>query len=233
MSLERIRKIKQLEGFKTQSIHDVMENRLAARISSGNVDFQAMVERVGNKDQIKKVETDIKIDQQEKIRPSLMDEIGRQPHRIDAYNDNLSANKIIASSKDAARTIAQLKENLADPDVKLKGTVQRLLKDKLTNINENLQVALSKVGSEYTAPALDGKLGGVVKKFVGMLSYGQRSLEGLGTRVNMLAEGGNLSPATMLTIQIKMNSVAQELEFFTSLLSKSIESVKTIMNVQV
>ena len=232
MSLERIRKIKQLEGFETQSIHDIMENRLAARISSGNVDFQAMVDRIGNKDQIKKVETDT-IDRQEKSRPSLMDEVGRQSHRIDAYNDNLSANKIIASSKDAARTIAQLKENLANPDVKLKGTVQRLLKDKLTNINENLQVALSKVGSEYTAPALDGKLGGVVKKFVGMLSYGQRSLEGLGTRVNMLAEGGNLSPALMMTIQIKMNSVAQELEFFTSLLSKSIESVKTIMNVQV
>jgi len=45
--------------------------------------------------------------------------------------------------------------------------------------------------------------------------------------------GNQLSPATMLLIQIKVGYIQQEIELFTSMLNKALESTKTIMNVQV
>lgn len=42
-----------------------------------------------------------------------------------------------------------------------------------------------------------------------------------------------LTPEKLLAVQIKLNFIQQELEFFSNTLSKAIESVKTIMNVQI
>ena len=42
-----------------------------------------------------------------------------------------------------------------------------------------------------------------------------------------------LTPQQLLSVQVKLNFIQQELEFFTNALSKGIESVKTIMNVQI
>ena len=42
-----------------------------------------------------------------------------------------------------------------------------------------------------------------------------------------------LTPQQLLSVQVKMNFIQQELEFFTNALSKGIESIKTIMNVQI
>ena len=47
------------------------------------------------------------------------------------------------------------------------------------------------------------------------------------------AKGNRLSPEKLLAIQIKLNYVNQELEFFTNILNRSIESIKTLMNVQI
>ena len=44
---------------------------------------------------------------------------------------------------------------------------------------------------------------------------------------------GQITPANMLAIQMKMGYVQQQIELFTSLLNKALESTKTIMNVQV
>ena len=66
------------------------------------------------------------------------------------------------------------------------------------------------------------------------LTNSQQQLENLnGTIAHLNIAGPNLSPANMLAIQLKMNAVTQQIELFTSLLNKALESAKTIMNVQV
>jgi hypothetical protein len=42
-----------------------------------------------------------------------------------------------------------------------------------------------------------------------------------------------ITPANMLRIQMKVSYMQQEIEFFTAVLNKALESTKTIMNVQV
>jgi hypothetical protein len=49
----------------------------------------------------------------------------------------------------------------------------------------------------------------------------------------MSDNGKQFTAADMLAMQIKVGYVQQEIEFFTSLLNKALESTKTIMNVQV
>jgi hypothetical protein len=49
----------------------------------------------------------------------------------------------------------------------------------------------------------------------------------------MALQKDQISPASMLAIQIKVGFISQELDFFTGILNKALESTKTIMNVQV
>lgn len=71
------------------------------------------------------------------------------------------------------------------------------------------------------------------------LSYLTESDKRLGSFVDELKglkigeKGQKLSPETLFAVQIKLNFVQQELEFFTTTLNKSLESTKTLMNVQI
>jgi len=42
-----------------------------------------------------------------------------------------------------------------------------------------------------------------------------------------------LSPDVLLAVQVKLSFISQELDFFTTTLSKALESTKTVMNVQI
>ena len=46
-------------------------------------------------------------------------------------------------------------------------------------------------------------------------------------------QGKKLSPEKLLAIQVKLNFVQQEMEFFTNVLNRAVEGIKTLMNVQI
>jgi NADH dehydrogenase/NADH:ubiquinone oxidoreductase subunit G len=166
-------------------------------------------------------------------KPTLMEEVRNLNQKVDqvtrATHKDLAdqANGLVAQ-------IDELKTKLATPNLELKSSVQNLLRNKLTHIDESLKIALSKAGVEYKPPT---KVTGVetpIERFLGYLTDAQYQLGNLGNEVQSLAnKKGGLSPAAMLAIQIKVGYVSQEIEFFTSLLNKALESTKTIMNVQV
>ena len=49
---------------------------------------------------------------------------------------------------------------------------------------------------------------------------------------NMKLKGGSLSPAALLTIQVKLAKAQQELEYSSVLLSKAVDDIKTMFNIQ-
>ncbi|MGM0439574.1 MAG: hypothetical protein ACQEP8_00485 [Chlamydiota bacterium] len=233
----KVKEISKLDPSQTNSIQDLMDKRLAARMAPGHSEFDRLVQQVENHQDATKVAADTKLDKQQSIsHPSPM-EAAEQLNKthFGGRREDLSANKVIAQSEDASRQITQLQQQLADPNLKVRGSAQRLLRSKLNNINNNLQTSLTKVGAEQAVGTPTGnELASGVKNFIGKLGYSQSSLSALNKRMSMMSDSGQaLSPATMLTVQIKMHTVVQEIEFFSSLLGKSIESVKTVMNVQV
>jgi hypothetical protein len=169
-------------------------------------------------------------------KTALIDEIGALNRRVDQVTQ-VSPDQIVAQSKDVIQQIEKAKLQLGTPDLELKSSVQSLMQNKLTHMDESLRIALSKAGVEYIPqqPHEVAKTStNPIQRFLGFLSDGQYQLQTLSQDVQMMhLNGKDISPASMLAVQIKVGFVQQELEFFSSLLNKALESTKTIMNVQV
>lgn len=71
--------------------------------------------------------------------------------------------------------------------------------------------------------------------FFGFITNGEKQLYGIEQELSALGgpEGKSLSPADMLRLQLKMSHVSQQLELFTGMLNKGLESSKTVLNTQI
>lgn len=167
-------------------------------------------------------------------KTSLFDEVRKLNTSVD--NASRATPKDLAMKAEGLISqIEQIKDKLKTPDLNLKGSYQNLLQNKLTHIDENLRIALSKAGVEYQVPDVQAKKStNPIDRFLGFLTDGQYQLQHLSNDLEAMAlQKGQISPASMLAIQVKVTFITQELEFFTSVLNKALESTKTIMNVQV
>lgn len=169
-------------------------------------------------------------------KPSLLDQVSDTYRKVENISKP-SPDTLIAQSRETIDRINRIKETLATTqDSGIKASYQDLLRNKLSHIDESLQIALSKAGVEYTSEVKSEPKGllSPIEKYMGYLTQSQDQLMNLSTQIEELHNNNKeLSPATMLSIQIKVGYIQQELEFFTSLLNKALESTKTLMNVQV
>ncbi len=166
---------------------------------------------------------------------SLMDEVKRLNTQASTIGHLSPEDLKVQTSKTIAQ-IDQVKAQLSQVQGNLKPSYQTLLRNRLTHIDDNVKIALSKAGVEYTHPTqlADTKTKNPIERFIGFLTHSQYQLENLNTTIDQLnITGAQLNPAAMLAIQIKVGYVQQQIELFTSLLNKALESTKTIMNVQV
>lgn len=147
---------------------------------------------------------------------------------------------LIEQTQTAIKRIEEIKQTLDSPNVHIKSSTQQLLHNKLEHIDDSLRVALSRAGVEYSPPVSETKQyippkgTGPIERFLGFLTDGQFKLESLSSELQVMSMSGQqLSPVNMLAVQVKVNQMQQELELFSALLSKGLESIKTIMNIQV
>jgi len=167
----------------------------------------------------------------------LMDELRDLNQRTNTLS-RASPAELSRQSKDLVQKIETLKEKLASaPDLKLKGSIQNILQNKLTHIDESLKIALSKAGIDSKALAAADVAGGGKKNpimnFLNYLTHAQGELHNLGAEIAAAGASEKITPQKMMAIQMKVGVVQQEIELFTNLLNKALESTKTIMNVQV
>ena len=163
-----------------------------------------------------------------------MDEVKNLGKTVDRAA-KVSPRELIAQADGVIHQIDSVKQKLASPNLDLKPATQTLLQSKLSHIDENLRVALSKAGLEYTpSEQLENKKVNPIERFIGFLSNSQSQIASLSSEIEtMHLNEKNLSPANMLRIQMKMGYITQEVEFFSAVLNKALDSTKTIMNVQV
>lgn len=164
---------------------------------------------------------------------TIFDEVRKLNQSVDNAS-RVTPKDLAMKAEGLISQIEQIKDKLKTPDLNLKGSYQTLLQNKLTHIDENLRIALSKAGVEYKVPEAQPKSNNPIDRFLGFLTDGQYQLQHLSKDLEGMAnQRGQISPASMLAIQVKVTFITQELEFFTSVLNKALESTKTIMNVQV
>jgi hypothetical protein len=168
-------------------------------------------------------------------RPTPMEEATRTQKTLDITH-KASHQELLAQLDATIKRIDSVKATLDTQSLNLKDSVQTMMKKKLLHIDETLKNALARVGTvEPTAAAGSPADGAVnpVQRFLGLLSEGQSKLYSLSDSIAAVSAKQEISPASVLAIQIKVGMVQHQIELFTALLNKALESTKTIMNVQV
>lgn len=166
-------------------------------------------------------------------KPTLFDEVSAAGNKTAPVNRD----QLLAQLDDAVNRIDTLKDRLQTPNLEIRNSVQRQMQKKLDHVDNSLNQAIDRVGGDRNLAVNDATdADGVItpiKRFLGLLSQGQSKLMGLSKNIQDIASKKEISPASLLAVQIKVGVVQHEIEFFTSLLNKALESTKTIMNVQV
>lgn len=236
MSLhDKIDKIKKIEKTASKPVPEIAELDEIKRLPPNKERFDNLMVSSNPKD-LKTAETQ-QIEQTNK-RNSLLDEVRDSSSKTE--NLKVTPAELVAQTEAAVNKMTDLKTTLQTPGLEIKPSVNTLMRNKLEHVDTNIRIALSKVGTETKELAHPGltPVGAPsqnpISRFLGMLTDGQYKLQTLATEVDKWhLNKQELSPATMLAVQIKVNYITQELEFFSSLLNKALESTKTIMNVQV
>ena len=230
---DKIEKVKKVSGAgKALDMPQVIEE--VTRLSPNKDHFEELLKQPQNKPE------KITLEHLDPAKNnSLMDEVRASGTRTDKPTVITPA-ELIAQTEQVVNKLENLKGTLQQPGAELRQSAVPLLQNKLTHINENIKVALNKAGVEHHIE--DTKVtraAGVpstnpIMRFLGFMTDGQYQLNSLSTEVEKWhLNKVEITPATMLSLQIKVGYITQELEFFSSLLNKALESTKTIMNVQV
>jgi len=135
----------------------------------------------------------------------------------------------------AQTTVGDLNNMFNTQNLKIKPSAKYLLRNKLSEANQQLHTVNSKVGGqageeeESDMPAGSGPF----KKFLGYITGSQVALNSTQKKIEELSKSGeSLNPAEMLFVQVKLSRAQQLLDYSSILLSKAIEDMKQLFNVQ-
>jgi len=165
---------------------------------------------------------------------TLMDEVSKVSSQVDSISKG-RPEQIKAQIKETLAQIKEVKEKLANVQGEIKPSYQTVMKNRLSHIDDNLKIAMNKAGLEYTPAPEVGKTESKnpIHKFLDMLTNSEHQINTMDKTLDSVALRDKISPAKMLAIQMKMNTIGQQMELFTNLLNKALESIKTLMNIQV
>jgi hypothetical protein len=143
-------------------------------------------------------------------------------------------NEIQSQVQSVAGSLGDIKNQLHTKGLKLKQSDKYLLRSKLSSATDNIRSAAQNSGAPVgPAPDLSQKHSPIAK-FLEMVTDGQRQLASAANEINSLnASGESISAGKLLLVQVKLQKAQQELDYSSTILGKSTEMIKTLMNVQI
>lgn len=140
---------------------------------------------------------------------------------------------VLAQINSTEKTSKTLQDQLNTPGLKLKQSQKFLLENKLADANEHIRAAGHLVKAEMpTAAELLAAPTNPVTKFLALITDGERKMASVKDQIaNLRAKNDELNPADFLILQMKMSRAQAELEYSSMLLSKVVEDLKTVMNI--
>jgi len=179
----------------------------------------------------------VEINSVETSKPSPIQEAATSSQKLSTPQPP-SQEGVLQQTQQINQQIESIKIKLNQPGLNLGSSAQQaLLTEKLNHVNSSLKTVLSKSGVELksiepTQTSIDPSHPAV--RFLRTLTQSQDQMMQISNEIGRLnATGDRLSPERLLAVQIKLGFVQQQMEFFSNLLNKLLESTKTIMNVQV
>jgi hypothetical protein len=143
-----------------------------------------------------------------------------------------SFDSLLSQVKSAQGMLGDINNNLNTKNLKLKQSQRYLLRNKLQDANAHLRAANAKMGAEIPEPPKSTG-GGVIGKFLDYVSEGQANLMSANQQLmNLKGKGDTLKPADFLAIQLKLAHAQQEIEYASIMLSKTVDDIRMLFNVQ-
>ncbi len=143
-----------------------------------------------------------------------------------------SFDSLMTQSKNMQDSLGDLKNQLKTPNLTLKRSQAHLLRNKLGDANDYIRGAAGKLGVD-TPPMKAPKHPGATEKLMAYINDGQEKMVSIQQKLDdMMSSGTELKPADMMLVQIKMGQAQQELEYSSTVLSKVVDALKQLFNIQ-
>jgi len=236
--IQKIEKIEKLDTSQTVQVDPLLEAQEAIPVSKTKFD-EALARADIRWDQTgPKTNVVVALDNAA-TRPKPIDELGISSRKVQQLQPVTQTQLIDQAESIQTKlnsSIEKLEEaSKANPQLKLPPVQSARLSGHLIHIDTSITSALGVSGVEAKKampiePASAHPLG----RFLSYLTDSDRKMTTLVSEIQSLnSNDQRMTPAKLLAVQIKLSFVQQELEFFSNVLNKALESTKTIMNVQV
>jgi hypothetical protein len=140
---------------------------------------------------------------------------------------------LLSQTKSVHGMLGDINTNLQTKNLKLKQSDRASLRSKLTNANSYLKAANTKIGASVAEEAPPAAGGGILGKFLGLVTQGQSNVAAAQKQLlDMKSKGASLNPADFLAIQIKLAHAQQEIEYASMMLANTVSGLKTLFNIQ-
>lgn len=151
---------------------------------------------------------------------------------VAASNEAPTLASLTVQAKTAQDHLGVVGQQLQTPNLKLNRSQSHLLRNKLTNMQQYAHSVADKLGAEM--PQTTARQGGVLGRFLGYINDGESQFDAIQQKLKDLSSRGEeLNPGAMLLVQVKMSVAQQEIEFCSTLLSKVVSSITTLMGIQI
>jgi hypothetical protein len=148
-------------------------------------------------------------------------------------NTGPTFDSLLGQVKASQVMLGDMNNDLNTKNLKLKQSQRYLLRSKMTNANGYLKAANTKMGAKDAVKPTPSTRGGIIGKFLDYVSEGQSNLSAAQQQlINLKGKGDTLKPADFLAIQLKLAHAQQEIEYASIMLSKTVDDMKTLMNIQ-
>lgn len=144
-----------------------------------------------------------------------------------------SYDSLITQANSTESTFNDLRQQLNTPNLKLKQSQKYLLNNKLSDANTHIRSASDKIGAPLVEETKAPPGSGPIAKFLNFIGNGAAQIQNAKVEMQALKDKGDaVNPADYLLIQMKVNKAQQELEYASVVLSKAVDAVRTLMNIQ-
>ena len=150
-----------------------------------------------------------------------------------ALTQTPSLDTIHTQMKAASSSLGDLQSKLNTPKLKLKPSQKYLLRNKLSEMHSQIRDASAKLGIDVgKAPGGFGR-GNPIGRFLNMIDDSQKQMSSAQAHIASMTERrATMKPADLLLVQVKLAKAQQEIDYSSVLLSKAIDDIKMLFNVQ-
>lgn len=136
--------------------------------------------------------------------------------------------------KATSTQLGDINQKLNTPNLKLKPSEKFLVRSKIEDAHTNIREAAQKIGVDTGSEVDTKSLQNPIAKFLALIGDGQKQLESAQDMIAKMSSNGQMvNPGDLLLAQIKINRAQQQLDFSSVVLSKALEGIKTLFNVQI